>query len=446
MHHDGSSDTTYDPRDVIHQAGDLFVRLEMVQVKNIDGDVTNDINDSRAYYYSKPIWFGKFRGDYWKGDSPSPFKKMGNRMMHVVSPTEPREGDRKTFQRRSMRIRSWKDNFVGWDFDNPNHASGTYPWKDDLIGKNPRHPDLASGDDTVWTPPIAIDLKGYGVQGDWANHGQFPKIRDRWQNPDDTEFGYNSVGANGEVGADNKGFTNDIHSVYQWGDRHGDTYGNYAFVGQKMMFERREEDDRSSYIYAYNGYYDDKIYGRLSMQRPHGVSAPLYGLYALRGWDYLLHELAGSDGKGPVNPAYDRNNSSYADVNGKSFKFSSKRFLMVVQGLQMPYQPSRIDLNGDFVQPSRDPGSAQYYRRAPEGTSDAVYRKDRVRTLGFRFWSGPSGKNMSNANNPNQFKFYDMWFDEGFTPKEVRDILGLDPNQFTDSKLDVEIPKLYETK
>jgi hypothetical protein len=344
-----------------------------------------------------------------------------------------------------MRIRSWKDNFVGWDFDNPNYASGTYAWKKDLIGRKPQHPDLASGDDAVWTPPIAIDLKGYGVKGDWGKHSQFPKIRDLWQNPKDSEFGYHSVGADGKVGANNKGFTNDLHPVYQWGDRCADTYGNYGFVGQKAMFERRRKDDKSPYVFAYNGYYDDKVYGRLSMQRPCGSSVPLYGLYALRGWDYLLFDRS-SNTNGPFNPYYDYNGSSYADVNGKSFKFPSKRFLMVVQGLQMPYQPSRIDLKGDFVQPNRDASSANYYRRALEGTPDAVYRKERARTLGFRFWSGPEGKNMSKPNNPNQFKFYDMWFDEGFTPKEVRAILGLDPKQFTDSTLDVEIPKLYDTK
>ena len=443
VHHGGST-ADYDPNDVIHQAGDLFVRLEMVQVKNIDGDTANDINDSRTYCYSKPLWFGKFRGDYWKGDSPSPFKKMGNKMMHIVSPPEPKGGDRKTFQRRSMRIRSWKDNFLGWDFDEPNYAKGTYAWKDDLIGKNPRHPDLQEGDGMVWTPPIAIDLKGYGVQGDWGKHSQFPVIRDRWQNPGHSDFGSNSVGADGKVGNKNKGFVNNVHSVYQWGDRYADTYGNYAFTGQKVEFERRRENNQ--YVYAYNGYYDDKIYGRLSLQRPYGSNTPLYGLYALRGWDYLLYELSGITGKGPVNPVYDRNGPSYADVNGKKYTASSKRFLMVVQGLQMPYQPSRIDLKGDFVQPNLDAGSANYYRRAPEGTPDAVYRKDRVRTLGFRFWSGPNGKNASDAKNPNQFKFYDMWIDEGFTPKEVRAILGLDPQQFTDSTLNVKIPMLYSTQ
>jgi hypothetical protein len=445
-HHDGSADAVYDPGDVIHQAGDLFVRLEMVQVKNIDGDVASDIGDSRTYYYSKPIWFGKFRGDYWKGDSPSPLKKMGNGMMHIVSPPEPKGGDRKTFQRRSMRIRSWKDNFTGWDFENPNHAGGSYAWKDDLIGKNPRHPDLTVGDETVWTPPIAIDLKGHGVQGDWGKHSQHPAIRDQWQNPNHSDFGHNSVGADGKVGTANKGFTNDVHFNYQWGDRCADTYGNYGFAGQKVNFERRRKDDKSPYVYAYGGYYDDKIYGRLSIQRPYGDGTPLYGLYALRGWDYLLYELPGITGKGPVNPAYDRNGPSYVDVNGKTYEASSKRFLMVVQGLQMPYQPSRIDLKEDVVQPNLDSGSADYYRRAPEGTPDAVYRKDRVRTLGFRFWSGPSGKGKSNAGNPNQFKFYDMWFDEGFTPKEVRAILGLDPNQFPDSTLDAEIPKIYSTE
>jgi hypothetical protein len=39
-----------------------------------------------------------------------------------------------------------------------------------------------------------------------------------------------------------------------------------------------------------------------------------------------------------------------------------------------------------------------------------------------------------------------MWFDEGFTPKEVRAILGLDPKQFTDSTLNMKIPELYKTQ
>ncbi|MDR1622513.1 MAG: hypothetical protein LBS00_09080 [Synergistaceae bacterium] len=445
-HHDGSSDAGYDPRDVIHQAGDLFVRLETIQVKEIDGDVAGDINDSRAYYYSKPIWFGKFKGDYWKGDSPTLFKKMGNRTMHIVSPPEPKGGDRKTFQRRGMRIRSWKDNFTGWDFDNPNYAGGTYAWKDDLIGENPKHPDLTVGDDTIWTPPIAIDLKGHGIQGDWSKHNQHPKIRDQWQNPQHSDFGHNSVGAGGKIGADNKGFTNDVHFNYQWGDRFADTYGNYGFPGQKVKLERRRKDNKSPYVYAYGGYYDNEIYARMSMQRPYGDSTPLYGLYALRGWEYLRYDLPGTGEKGPINPVYDRNGYSYADVNGKIYESSSKRLLMVVQGLQMPYQPSLIELKGEIVQPDLDSGSINHYRRAPEGTSSAVYRKDRVRTLGLRFWSGPNGQTTNNANNPNQFKLYDMWFEEGFTPKEVRAVLGLDPSQFPDSTLDQEIPKLYGTE
>jgi hypothetical protein len=182
------------------------------------------------------------------------------------------------------------------------------------------------------------------------------------------------------------------------------------------------------------------------MQRPYGDPTPLYGLYALRGWDYFTHEYPGASGQGPVKPIYDSNGNNYPDVENKSYPFPSKRLLMVVQGLQLPYQPSRIELHGNVVRPSLKADSANHYRRAPEGSSDAVYRKERARTLGLHFWSGPSNRNVGKDSNPNQFKLYDMWFEEGFTPKEVRAILGLDPKRFPDSALDVKIPELYSTQ
>ncbi|MDR1977909.1 MAG: type II secretion system GspH family protein [Synergistaceae bacterium] len=436
IHHDGSTDLGYSPKDVIHQAGDLFVRMEMGQLRNMNPATTvnTDIYDSRNYIFSKPLWYGKFKGDAWRGNSPSPFKKMGNSMMHIVTPPEPEEGDSQSFRHRRMRVRSWKDTFRGWDFANPVYTNKGYAWKDDLIGKSPVHPDLEEGADKVWTPPVAIDLKGYGVTV--AVAGTI-----KYQTPGSDEFGRYTLGSDGKSTPNgNAGFVNDIHSVYQWGDRAYNTFGNYAALGQKVQFERRRKDPDSPYVYGYNGYYDDKIYGRLSLQRPYGNNVPIYGLYALRGWDYLNINLGPTTGT--ANPVNDHNTSTY----GKgSVGYPSKRFLMVAQGLQMPYQPSRIGISGNVILPNLNP--PDYYRRAPENTPDVVYRKNRDRVFGLRFWGGDSsGQGAADASNPNQFKFYDMWIEEGFSPKEVRAILGLDPKQFPDSTLNREIPKLYDTK
>ncbi|MDR3230968.1 MAG: hypothetical protein LBT65_05985 [Synergistaceae bacterium] len=542
IHHVSSTDSDYpwnnpdcyENDDVIHKAGDMFVRMEMIQLKKLNpgnGDV--DIRDSRNYVYSKPIWFGKFRGDSWKGDAPSLFKKMGNRMMHLVSEPEPKGGDAQTFRGRGMRIRSWKDNFRGWDFDKPNYDSRDYTWVNDLIGKNygltPFHPDMeggeSGGDEVVWTPPVAIDLKGYGVHGDWGERNDM-FLLETLQNPRHELFGYRSVNSEGRtVGGyylsggpslnaainarANVGFTNDVHSVYQYGDRRGDTYGNYAFTGEKVEFERRLKNPGSppakpgpdDYVYAYNGKYTPMIYGRLSMQRPWEMrNTPIYGLYALRNWDYTLFERigGGSDtsilGENPYNPVYDfnkfswREENSHENIERNDQGFATKRFLMVVQGLQMPYQPNRIKALDDLLPyTSATPGAAirngvftaepkkivpaekasdlgglsseheYYYRRTPAGSPDQAYKPDRRRMLGFRFWAGDSSGNdtskhndawVTGAQNPNQFKFYDMWFDAGFSPGEVRRILGLDPSRYPDNdpNLGEKIAEFYKTK
>ena len=120
-----------------HKAGDMIVRAELILMK----DPTKSVYDSRNYVYSKPMWFGKFRGDAWRGDEPSVFKKMGNTMMHEVAAPEPAKGDRQSFRRRGMRVRSW------------------------LETSAPSHPDNEAGPNKIWTPPLAVDLnRGDTVQ------------------------------------------------------------------------------------------------------------------------------------------------------------------------------------------------------------------------------------------------------------------------------------------
>ncbi|MDR3265145.1 MAG: hypothetical protein LBT15_03940, partial [Synergistaceae bacterium] len=529
IHHDGSTDMTWDPGDVIHRAGDMFVRMEMIQLRKMNPVDPDHVGDSRTYVYSKPIWFGKFRGDAWRSDSPSPFKKMGNRMMHLVSDPEPKGGDLRSYRGRGMRTRSWRDNFRGWDFNSPQFDK-TYRWEKDLvrnliyndselqkkIDPTPFHPDMGDpgmnddqrvGDDSVWIPPVAIDMKGFGVHGTWSERND-AFLQDILQSPDHGLFGYRSISAGGRTVGSlytavrpsmytengvNIGFSRDaatgseVHAVYQYGDRRGDTFGNYAFRGEKVEFERRLKDPQKpalGYAYGYNGRYTPMIYGRLSMQRPWDNATlrktPIYGLYALRGWDLTRYERWGTGLRGDEsNPVYDFNatTQSWAEpavnVQANDQGYMTKRFLMVVQGLQMPYHPHRIkdlpallpDTEIALAAPRRkavfdaDPKevvpSGSVYRRAPLGGSYENYRPDRERTIGFRFWAGDaSGADTTKHNdtwitgpaNPNQFRIHDMWLEEGFSPKEVREILGLDPAQFPDATLDRTIPGLYESK
>ncbi|GHV51569.1 hypothetical protein FACS1894216_05950 [Synergistales bacterium] len=214
---------------VIHEAGDMFVRVEMIQIRP-GGDPYN----SRDYIYSKPIWYGKFKGDSWSGGDPSPFKKMSNKMPTVVADMEPKYGDSQSYRRRGMHVRSWKDAFNGWDFTNYNQADAWYSRK----SINTLPPDF-DRDGKVWTPPIAIDLNASNAAANANNI---------------TQSGNNT---------------------------NATTFGLYQDTAQRINRENRTG-------YAYNGSYanGNKLYGRLSLLRNQGNATPIHGLYALRGWDY----------------------------------------------------------------------------------------------------------------------------------------------------------------
>jgi hypothetical protein len=378
IHHDGETLTgntpltALGPDAVIHASGDLFVRAELI---HLNEDETNDWYDSRYYVYSKPAWFGKFKGDAWRGDDPSPFKKLGNAMQHIVPDPEPARGNAQSFRRRGMRVRSWKEAFLGWDFGwikRDSTGRYQYVWRNfvnrdsvnynadapfEIGDKETMPPDFfktvygADGridgstrpSDSVWIPPIAIDMNN--VTPDFF----------------------------GKVG--------------QSGGAAGNTFGQY--MSTKQYVERTSRDIGGNYTYAYNGVYgtDDstvegsRIYGRLSFLRPWRATplpnqtTPIFGLYAMRGWD-----LGTSFRSGVV---YDSTDDT------------PKRFLTVFQGLRLPYQPTTT-----------------VRTREPNGKKD--YAADRKRTIGFRFWG--SG---------NDFILYDSWIGEGFSPSEVRAILGL---------------------
>jgi hypothetical protein len=91
----------------------------------------------------------------------------------------------------------------------------------------------------------------------------------------------------------------------------------------------------------------------------------------MRGWDF------GNSGWG--NAVYDNASVPY------------KRFLKVFQGLRLPYLPYP------------DSGKLEY-----------AANRDRI--FGFNFYRGAGVTQMS---------IYDAWIGEGFSPREVRAILGL---------------------
>jgi hypothetical protein len=126
-------------------------------------------------------------------------------------------------------------------------------------------------------------------------------------------------------------------------------------------------------VMVYSGDYGDKIYGRLSYLRPRrdtppNQNTPLFGLYAIRGWDL---------GTSRNGNAYDIDNTP-------------RRFLTVFQGMRLPYYPGGRN---------REIGSN-------------YYSPDRKRVVSFRFWGVDTN-------------VYDSWIGEGFSPREVRAILGL---------------------
>ncbi|GHS95692.1 hypothetical protein AGMMS50276_12260 [Synergistales bacterium] len=375
---------TYDGTDntIVHKAGDLFVRLEMIQLRKNPRDPTKilDPNNSRNYVYSKPIWFGKIKGDSWRGDDPSPFKKMGNTMMHVVSPLEPRAGDAQSFRRRGMRVRSWKEAIYGQDFSGSsgstqtNAATGAVSYRRGRAGGKPftkdwppdyENADYTGANDAIWTPPIAVDLNAAPASDNTGYTGTNPTLKNITQP------------AAGNTTA-------------------ADVFGQYSY-GNGQYVQRERKGASGSYQYAYNGVYTNRMYGRLSLLRPYNAAnppKPLHGLYAMRGWDY------GRNG----------NASAVYDSTGDT----RKRFLMVVRGQRMPYNIHQFT-------PS-DAGDVTinngYYNR--ESGAVGAYTPDRVRTLAFRFWSSGSAPTL----------YYDDWIGEGFTPWEVREILGLDPTQY----------------
>jgi hypothetical protein len=636
VHHEDHSPEyapqSYSGSEVIHKKGDLFVRAELIQLKrgtddgigngNVDfrtspntldaGTYTAYANtmptasttavenkrnaaraledrwiyDSRNWVYSKPLWFGKFRGDAWQGredygkrKTGSPFKRMGMSMMHLVADPEPKGGDVQSFRGilpgespdnvkahgavnsdgspvgpgRGVRVRSWKDHFRGWPFsDDPDvnasediratYAETAYEMdlekgREGQYSNSPRdvlHPDLTFiGDeeldsgrtkrtagesdvidklkdlkaehrmDGVWTPPIAIDLEGWGhhrwqsldpAQNRSANPG-YSKLNGTpiYGDEEDSDFAsatWMYYGQDSYIKS-KKGFQGDIHRVYQWGPTQSSaeryaTFGQYAYYGQFADYERRmvspavrsnTEANRQPALYefGYNGIYTAMLYGRMSLLRPDSrvstdytvpevlTREPVWGLYAIRAWDYQRGVMGWNSRLDEY--VYDFQHFMRHEemtLAGETAGEARKRLLMVVQGLQLTHQPSRQTVvtvmpslgkagnpaTGNFKRQLEmrtvTPDESKWFRRIPEGSSQhdgnpvknySTYKKDRVRTFGLHFWGnnrskGSGGNNVAKERNPNRFEINEVWFGEGFSPVEVREILGLDPGQF----------------
>jgi hypothetical protein len=370
IHHDGEASvpvnslTTLNDNAVIHAPGDMFVRVELIQLQK----GATDWNNSRYYVYSKPIWFGKFKGDAWRGDDPSPLKKLGNAMQHIVADPEPAGGNAQSFRRRGMRVRSWKEAFLGWDFTRVKKDSDgryRYVWRDFVNKSEP-----GSAKDYNERDPFG------SVSGDTGTKKMPP------------DFFETVYGANGRIDA-SPGKTRTAHSVWtpptaidmnghktDQSGGYSSGFGQYTY-GQSVGGALKEDG-----VMVYSGDYGDKIYGRLSVLRPWrgdenselpNQTTPIFGLYAMRGWDFGTSRLDG--------------------VVTDSTGYTPKRFLRVVQGLQLPYQPS--------------------------GVTRPKYEADRARILGFIF--AQIGDNYAGT----YINIYDAWIGEGFSPREVRAILGL---------------------
>jgi hypothetical protein len=288
-----------------------------------------------------------------------------------------------------------------------------------------------------------------------------------------------------------KGFSSGVHKVYQWGPP-GPTgnevtvrkqvFGQYAYHGQEVEFERRlvtaaveypnspvadrEKRKPAVYKFGYNGKYTDMLYARLSLLRPDSSryssatanqkalsKTPVWGLYAIRAWDYQRGKMGVDSTEDQF--IYDFQNFDYTQTHTGLYGNAGearKRLLMVVQGLQLKYQPSRqtVSAQGDFTSPSETryieplPGGsdANLHLRAPRGGTSQhsgtkkdyrQYKKDRERIFGLHFWGNARSKNSNRIvylNNPNTYEINEIWIGEGFSPVEVREILGLDPEQF----------------
>jgi hypothetical protein len=210
------------------------------------------------------------------------------------------------------------------------------------------------------------------------------------------------------------------------------------------------------------------LYNRLSLLRPDTRTAsaslsdptieeslaktPVWGLYAIRAWDYQKSTM----GTDTNDDEYVYDFQDYSQNQGGSGEEDNvgearKRLLMVVQGLQLTHEPSRqtVDKEGNFSAPSErryiEPKTddASLYLRAPKGYSRhdgsplrdyRTYDKQRERILGLHFWGKDRSKsgtgNVADGMNPNRHEIDEVWMGEGFSPYEVLDILGLDPNQF----------------
>jgi hypothetical protein len=199
---------------------------------------------------------------------------------------------------------------------------------------------------------------------------------------------------------------------------------------------------------------------------------PVWGLYAIRAWDYQRAKMglfSDKDAYIYCFQSFERNQkgSGLMDNVGEA----RKRLLMVVQGLQLTYKPNRqtVDKTGNFktpdetryIEPKPDDSDANRYLRAPKGYSQhdgnakknyRTYKKNRERIFGLHFWgnarSKSGTKNVAPDKNPNRHEIHEVWLGEGFSPIEVVEILGLDRTRFDPTKESgiEKIMELYSTK
>jgi hypothetical protein len=189
------------------------------------------------------------------------------------------------------------------------------------------------------------------------------------------------------------------------------------------------------------------------------TKTPVWGLYAIRAWDYQKSTMGtDTNDDGYVYDFQDYSRSQSGTGEEDNVGEARKRLLMVVQGLQLTHQPSRqtVDKEGNFSAPSdrryiepktepddTEPDDTKLYLRAPKGYSRhdgsrlrdyRTYDKQRERILGLHFWGKDRSKsgtgNVADGRNPNRHEIDEVWIGEGFSPYEVMEILGLDPNQF----------------
>jgi hypothetical protein len=152
---------------------------------------------------------------------------------------------------------------------------------------------------------------------------------------------------------------------------------------------------------------------------------------------------------------------------------------MVVQGLQLTYQPSRFSVYGEkgktvatgnfatqtearYIEPLSGDGDSNLFLRTPAKNSSqhyytkkdySTYRKNRERIFGLHFWGNSRSKvtmdpkkPIDDNPNPNKHEIDEIWIGEGFSPIEVVEILGLNRAQF-DPMADIEkITGTYSTK